>query len=107
MIIPAVFFISVILEQFFGNSLLMESIFVPIDRTSGLLSAFFMIGFPFISICINIIPLMNFKIKKEKDVLKFTFEIKPQLFNIIITGLGFLTIAVILGYLFTENFKLK
>lgn len=107
MSVPVLFFFSVAMEQVFNNNFLIENIFVPIDKTSGLLSAFLMIGLPFIAICINLIPLVNLKIKKENEFLHLSFDIKTKILNIFIICLGFFTIAIILGYLVTENFKLK
>ncbi|MEO8399696.1 MAG: hypothetical protein ABI550_07775 [Ignavibacteriaceae bacterium] len=107
MSIPALFFFSVVMEQFFNNNFLIENIFVPIDKTSGLLSAFLMIGLPFIAVCINLIPLINLKIKKENNTLRLSFDIKTRVLNIVIICLGIITMAIILGYLFTENFKLR
>lgn len=107
MLIPAVFFFSVIMEQFFNNNYLIENIFVPIDKISGLISAFLMIGLPFIAVCINIIPLVSIEVKNEKEKFRLTIELKAKILNIIIICLGVLTIMTIMGYLFTENFRLK
>ena len=104
MLMPALFFFSVVMERFFGNNFLVENIFVPIDKTSGLISAFIMVGLPFIAICINILTFINVSFNKEKDNFLFKLEIKPRLLNILIACLGFLTIVIIIGYLFTENF---
>jgi len=104
MFMPVLFFFAVVMEQFFGNSFLNESIFVRIDKISGILSAFLMVGFPFIAICINLFPIIDLKFKKEDNKLNVTFTIRAKALNILISILGVLTIAVIFTYLFTENF---
>lgn len=107
MLLPVTFFTSVLLEQYSNNNFSMDYIFVPIDKTSGTFSALIMVGLPFLAFCINIVPLMNLEISRENVILKFSFEIKKKIFNLIIACLGLLTIIIILSYLFTENFRLR
>jgi hypothetical protein len=107
MFMPALFFFSVVMEQFFHNNFLIESIFVRIDKISGLLSALLMFGLPFIAICINAISFINFKMKKENENLVGYFIIKPRVLNVLVCLLGVMTIIIILSYLFVENYQLR
>lgn len=105
--IPAFFFLSDMLEQMFNSNFLIENIFVRIDKISGLISAFLMVGLPFMAICINTIPLMNLTVKRENNTLKIILSVRAKILNIVVVCAGFFMIVLIMGYLFTENYMLR
>jgi hypothetical protein len=97
MVPPAIFWFGVFLEQIFGNAVITEKVFVPLDQITPFFSILIMLVMPLITAIIN----FKFLLKESLSTRSIAFD---HAGNLLLLAYSVCTIMMILGYLFTENF---
>jgi hypothetical protein len=96
MAMPTLFWVGVFLEQIFGNPIITDGVFVRLDQITSLFSILIMIVMPLTTAILN----FNFLRKESMPNRSVSFD---HAGNVLLVAYSICTIALILGYLFTEN----
>lgn len=106
LMIPAtLFWFSVVLEQGFHSPAFLENVFLPMDNSSPIFPITRMLILPFVAFIINFFSIVNINAHKEGKEIKGNFSIEAKLLNILLVVYTCVSVAVVLGYLLTENYN--
>ena len=109
--VPCIFLFMICMKYILGIDTglfnWIENVFVQIDRgkLSGILNPILFILLPLLGLVINLLAICHFSFDKVQRELNITVKIKWV--NLAIAAISLMVIAVILTYLFTENYVVR
>ena len=109
--IPCIFLFMVCMKYIFGINIglfdWIENIFVSLDKYkyAYIVNPILFIILPLTGLAINLLAICHFSFNRTAKEFGITVKLKWK--NITIALISFLCVAVILTYLFTENYVLK
>ena len=109
--IPCIFLFIVFMKYFLklntGLFDWIENLFAGFDKTeySGIINPILFILLPLVALAINLLAVCHFSF--DTVLREFSVTIKIKWANLTIAAISFIVIAVILAYLFTENYIVR
>lgn len=110
---PLLFVSAAVLKYWLGIGFLFD----PLDtflnsnpqalRVFNLVSPAVFLGGLALALILNLYPIFDVKIHREKDALVGTVTVKAKFYNVTVAGLSSLLLATLLVYAFIENFTIR
>ena len=103
---PALMAWCFMLVQGLTGTAIFSSTFGALDNVSGIFTVLIMFLLPAIAVLINLIPIVNFNLKKDGQELTSQLNLKLSPGHLLLIALAVLNVGILLVFFVFENFMI-